>query len=157
VVAELYPDETTLIKPGDEIRIKIAGFENAPSDAMVTFVSPAYSNNSQVTLMRAALANPGLKFKPGMQAQVFYTHSSRRAVAIPMDAVIREERGAYVFVQTDHNTFARRVVRTGLEGAFVEIAAGLKEGDVVVVTGAYLLYSELKLKGWVEQGDGHVH
>ena len=158
VEAELYPEETALLKPGDQILVKISGFEDAPTGATITFVSPEYRDNSQVTVVRAALANPQLTYKPGMQAQVFFTHSSREALAIPVDAVIREEKGSHVFVQTDKNTFERRRVTTGMEDVgLVEISSGLKAGDVVVVTGAYLLYSELKLKGGAETESAHVH
>lgn len=149
VEAELYPGEATLVKAGDKVSVKISGFEHAPSEAMVTFVSPEYRDNSQVTLVRAALDNRQGAFKPGMQAQVFVSHSERKTLALPIDAVIREEKGTHVFVMTDKNTFEARTVTTGLEDVdWVEITSGLKEGEAVAVTGAYLLHSESILKGY---------
>lgn len=148
VEAELYPGETALMKAGDKVRVKIVGFEHVPSAAIVTFVSPEYRDNSQVTVVRASLDNRQGIYKPGMQAQVFISHSERKALALPIDAVIREEKGSHVFVMTDKNTFEARIVATGLEDVdWVEITSGLKEGEVVAITGAYLLHSELTLKG----------
>ncbi len=151
VEAELYPGETALMKAGDKVSVKIVGFEHAPSEAIITFVSPEYRDNSQVTLVRAALDNKQGTYKPGMQAQVFVSHSERKALALPIDAVIRQEKGTHVFVMTDKNTFEARMVTTGLEDVdWVEITSGLKEGEAVAVTGAYLLHSELTLKGYID-------
>ena len=97
--------------------------------------------------MRAKIENPGLQFKPGQQAQVLFTHSSKEAIAIPTDAVIRDGKGAHVYVQSGPAIFRPRMVKTGAEGFDqVEITEGLSEGDTVAVTGAYLLYSEIILK-----------
>lgn len=135
------------MKQGDKLTVRINGFESTPLEAKVIFLSPEYRANSQITVIRAMIDNPELKFKPGMQAQVFFTHSSRTAVAIPIDAVIRDGKGTHVYVETGTNTFQPRMVKTGLEDfEQVEISEGLKEGERIAITGAYLLYSEIILK-----------
>lgn len=156
--AELYPNESSLVKQGDKLTARINGFESTPLEAKVIFLSPEYRANSQITVIRAMIDNPGLKFKPGMQAQVFFTHSSRTAVAIPIDAVIRDGKGTHVYVETGTNTFQPRMVKTGLEDfEQVEISEGLKEGERVAITGAYLLYSEIILKKGTDPMAGHTH
>ena len=108
--------------------------------------------------MRAAVSNPEMKFKPGAQAQVLFSHSARKTLAIPTDAVIREGKGTHVYVESDTNTFQPRMVTTGLEDfERVEITEGLMENEIVVVSGAYLLYSELVLKKGVSPMAGHQH
>lgn len=147
VEAELYPEETKYVKAGDKVSIRVAGFESTPIEGDVTFLSPQYRANTQVTIMRAELNNPNLQFKPGMQAQVLFTHSSREALSVPSSAVIREDAGAHVYVEVDENTFEPRRVGLGLEDfGRIEITKGLSEGDTIAATGAYLLYSEMKLK-----------
>jgi Cu(I)/Ag(I) efflux system membrane fusion protein len=50
------------------------------------------------------------------------------------------------------------MVKTGVENFdSVEIIEGLKEGEIVVVTGAYLLYSEIILKNGRDPMLGHNH
>jgi len=156
--AELYPSESGLVRQGDQITVRVSGFESTPLEAKVIFLSPEYSANSQVTLIRAAIENQEGKFKPGMQAQVLLNHSSKRAVAVPNDAVIRDGKGTHVYIETGTNTFRPRMVRTGLEDfEQVEITEGLQEGDRIAVTGAYLLYSENILKGGTELTTDHRH
>jgi len=158
VEAELYGGEVVLVRPGDRVTVKINGFESSPLEARVDFISPEYSANSQILLMRAKIENPGLQFKPGQQAQVLFTHSSKEAIAIPTDAVIRDGKGAHVYVQSGRTKFRPRMVKTGTEGFDqVEITEGLSEGDTVAVTGAYLLYSEIILKKGGDPMAGHGH
>jgi membrane fusion protein, copper/silver efflux system len=156
--AELYPSETSLIKTGDRIQVKVSGFENEPVQATVTFLSPEFRQGTQIAVMRGSVDNPEMKFKAGMQAQVFLTHSSRKALAIPVDAVIRSENGMHVYIQTGRNSFRPQRVKTGVEDfTQVEITEGLNEGDTVAVTGAYLLYSEIILKKGSDPMQGHLH
>lgn len=158
VEAELYPGETSLVKPGDKMTVRVSGSETDPIETKITFLSPEYRANSQITVMRGQIKNPELLFKAGQQAQVSFTHSSHNAIAIPSDAVIRDGNGAHVYVQSGHNTFQPRMVKTGLESFNeVEITEGLNEGDTIAVTGAYLLYSEIILKKGNDPMAGHQH
>ena len=115
VEAELYPGETDLVHTGDQVVVRIAGFDDAGISTRVIFVSPEFRNNSQVILMRGAVDNPKGLYRPGMQAQVLVTHSAKEALAIHVDAVIREAKMNYVFVQSDQNSFMLRPVVLGLE------------------------------------------
>jgi len=149
--AELYPQETGFVKAGDTIHVRVSGYEAQPVEATVTFLSPEYRAGTQIVVMRATLQNPDNRFKPGMQAQVVLTHSTRRTLAVPVDAVIRSGKGAHLYVLTAAHTFMPRVVKTGLENfSEVEIVHGLKEGEEIAATGAYLLYSELMLKRGID-------
>jgi Cu(I)/Ag(I) efflux system membrane fusion protein len=156
--AELYPNETRFVKTGDKINVRVSGFESESIMATVNFLSPEYRANSQISVMRASLNNQGLRFKPGMQAQVFFTHSSRKGLAIPVDAIIRDGKGTHVYVQSEQNTFTPRMVKIGVEDfEQVEIISGLEENEIVAVSGAYLLYSELILKKGTDPMAGHSH
>lgn len=156
--AELYPNEATLAKVGEKIHVRISGFDNQLIEATVTFFSPEFRANTQIMLMRASIANPTLAFKPGMQAQVFFSHSGKKALSLPVDAVIRDGNGTHVYVQRGRNTFRPQMVKTGIEDfEKVEITEGLVEGDTVAVTGAYLLYSEIILKKGTDPMAGHTH
>ena len=157
VEAELYPTETALVNAGDKVSVRVAG-ETSTIQAEVTFMSPEFRNNTQITIMRATIINADSKFKPGQHAQVLLTHSAHEAIAIPSDAVIRDQQGSHVYVTSGDNTFRPRMVKTGIESFDqVEITEGLTEGDTIAVTGAYLLYSEIILKKGTDPMQGHDH
>lgn len=158
VEAELYPNETSLVKVGDKISVRASGVEGDAIETKVNFLSPEFRNNSQITIMRASIPNAEGTLKPGQFAQVFLTHSSRDVVAVPVDAIIRDGQGSHVYLQSGQNTFRPQMVKTGVEGLDqVEITEGLNEGDTVAITGAYLLYSEIILKKGTDPMAGHNH
>ncbi len=156
VEAEVYPNEAALIKLGDPVTIRVNGFENQPIESHVIFLSPEYRQGSQILLLRAAIANSNYQFVPGMQAEIVFEHSNRSVLTLPTDAVIREQNGNHVYKKTGKGKFQAWMVSTGVENFNkVEITDGLVEGDSVVVTGAYLLYSELVLKKGTNPMAGH--
>jgi Cu(I)/Ag(I) efflux system membrane fusion protein len=158
VEAELYANETTLVKSGAQVTVRVGGFENTPIDATIDFVAPEYKANTQISIVRASISNPALQFKPGMQAQITFTRSAKKGLTVPTDAIIRDANGTHVYVQSDVNTFQPRMVKTGVEDfERAEIIEGLSENEVVAASGAYLLYSEFILKKGRAPMAGHHH
>ncbi|WP_224996395.1 efflux RND transporter periplasmic adaptor subunit [Cesiribacter sp. SM1] len=146
VEAELYPQEAQAIRAGDPVQVAVQGFGTKPVAARVSFISPELRQGSQVVVMRAELPNPEGNYLPGMQANVLVPRQSS-LISIPNDAVIRGQRGSHVWVHTGEGTFKARPVELG-EANFdsVAIRSGLTQGENVVTSGAYLLYSEHVLK-----------
>src|SRR3546814_9358874 len=98
-------------------------------------MNPEYRTGTQIITLRAEILNSEGRFVPGMQASVVLTDDNREALTLPVDAVIRGEDGAHVWVKIGEGTFASRMVTTGLETfADVEFLKGLKEGYTVVIS-----------------------
>jgi len=156
--AELYANEEQLAKTGDSIKVIVNGFENTPVDGRITFLSPEYRKGSQILTLRATIDNPQHRFLPGLQATVLLVNKKKKAIALPVDAVIRTAKGDHVWVFSEEGSFVPRMVKTGLASPYkVEIIDGLSEKENVVVTGAYLLYGELVLKKGGDPMAGHHH
>ena len=158
VEADLYPGEESLVKKGDQVNVIVNGFENIPVDGKVNFISPEYKASSQIITIRVEINNSKGEFSPGMQANVILSQSERKGIALPVDAVIRDEMGSHVWLLTPEGAYAPRMVETGVENIDkVEIISGLREKENVVITGAYLLYGELVLKKGGDPMAGHSH
>ena len=158
VEAELYPGESALVKAGDVVKVQISGFEDTPVEGKVTFLSPEYRQGSQIIILRAVINNSNREFFPGTQVTVILSHSGKKAIALPEDAVIRDAKGSHVWILEKDGAFKPRMVKTGLENfEKVEITEGLEEKENVVITGAYLLYGELVLKKGGDPMAGHHH
>lgn len=74
-------------------------------------------------------------------------------VIVPGGAIVRARGGAWVYLREDESQFSRRTVQLGQpvdEGWLV--TEGLKEGDLLVVAGAQMLFSE-ELKSGIQFGD----
>jgi Cu(I)/Ag(I) efflux system membrane fusion protein len=122
----------------------------------LTFVNPEYNSASKVNEVRMEIDNQRGDVKPGMRANVTVITNAKSMPAVPTNAVIREERGATVWIRTGKNTFVSRMVHIGLEAdGFTEIIHGLKKGDVVVISGAYLIHSEYLFRQGANPMEGH--
>ncbi|ETZ23483.1 efflux RND transporter periplasmic adaptor subunit [Pedobacter sp. V48] len=148
VEADVYPNEAKDIKMGQKVKVVIAGWEDQPQEMTISFITPSLQSGTQLTQIRGSIANPQNQWQPGLQANVFLPSASKRNVlTLPVDAVIRDGKGMHVWIKNGKDSFEPRSVKTGQENNNeVEISEGLKNGDQVVVTGAYLLYSEYILK-----------
>jgi len=126
----LFPD-----MPGIEVKGKIE------------FLNPEINPDTRINLVRVSIPNPNHLLKPGMSAYVTVKNRGHKMLSLPADAVIRDGRGALVWVQISKNKFKYKMVQLGLESNDqVEIKSGLKAGDGIVVSGAYLLNSEYIFK-----------
>ncbi|WP_425575837.1 efflux RND transporter periplasmic adaptor subunit [Nibribacter koreensis] len=155
--AELYAGEAGALKIGTPVDVTVAG-SKMPIKTKISFINPEFRQNSQVVIARASVPNPEGSLIPGTQATMTVGAQVREALTLPLDAVIRDSKGAHVWVKIGVNTFSPRRVELGEESANrVAIASGLQPRDTVVVTGAYLLYSEYVLKQGADPMAGHNH
>jgi len=159
VEADVYPAEAENIKDGQQVRVIIPGWENEPQSMKINFVTPALQSSSQTAQLRGTIQNRNNEWQPGLQANIILSKNTEEtALSLPADAVIRDEKGAHVWIENASGKFEPRMVETGLESpGRVEIKSGLEKGDKVVISGAYLLYSEYVLKKGSEPMAGHVH
>jgi len=159
VEADVYPNEMSNIQKGQVVKVIIPGWEDQPQDMTIQFIDPSLQSGSQLLQIRGTIPNPDNQWQPGLQANILVpVKSSGSALTVPVGAVIRDEKGMHVWVEKGRGKFIPRLVKTGLENAeVVEITEGLKEGEKVVVTGAYLLYSEYILKKGADPIAGHTH
>jgi Cu(I)/Ag(I) efflux system membrane fusion protein len=122
----------------------------------IQFVNPEVNPDTRINLIRIVVPNAGNQLKPGMPAYVVLKNQQRNSLTLPLDAVIQGEKMNTVWIQIDRNTFKSIMVETGLvSDDRVEIKNGLKEGDVIVTNGAYLLNSEYIFKKGSNPGAGH--
>ncbi|MEO6051659.1 MAG: efflux RND transporter periplasmic adaptor subunit, partial [Pyrinomonadaceae bacterium] len=89
------------------------------------------------------MKNPLGRLKDGMFVDVTIdTTGDRQVLSVPKQAVVTEQGQTFVFVFTGGETFEKRPVALGSEGAdYYEIRSGLKEGERVVTEGIYQLRS----------------
>lgn len=159
VEADVYPSEAGLVKTGQKVQVVVSGYEDQPQTMTIGFITPALEPGSQVLQVRGSIPNPNNQWQPGLQAVVLLpSASAAQGLTLPVDAVIRDGAGSHVWVETGAGKYEPRMVTTGKEAADqVEITSGLKEGEQVVATGAYLLYSEFVLKKGKNPMAGHHH
>ena len=158
VEAQVYSSQLSNIAPNSMATVQVPGFVNREIKGRVSFANPEISPESRLNLIRVVVPNPDLQLKPGMPAYILLHSGNQEALTLPVDAVIRESNMATVWIETAPNTFKSRMVTIGRENDNqVEITSGLQAGDVVVISGAYLLNSEFIFKRGANPMAGHHH
>lgn len=149
VEIEVYPNELDLVKKGTEVIAFFPATGKESFSLKVDFTSPELIPGTQLTKIRASLKNPRELLQPGSQAIIYLksAQNSSETLVIPLNAVIQEEKGAHVWVETEEGKFEPRAIKPGIQGKEqIEVLDGLDRGEKLVVSGAYLLYSEYILK-----------
>ena len=145
--AQVYSSQLSFIDKGGQAIVQFPDMQGKDVKGKIEFMNPEINPDTRINLIRVTIPNPGNQLKPGMPAYVIIKNREHNSLSLPTDAVIRDNRGASVWVQISGHKFKYKMVEIGLESNDrVEIKSGLKDGDVVVVSGAYLLNSEYIFK-----------
>lgn len=156
--AQVYASQLASVDYKGLAHVQLPDMPGKEITGKVTFANPEISADTRINLLRVSIPNNANQLKPGMPAYVVLKGTTGNATTLPIDAVLRDGKMAMVWVQTDKNTYKRKAVETGLEsGDRIEIKEGLQNGDVVVISGAYLLNSEYIFKKGAEPMEGHKH
>ena len=145
--AQIYTSQLAELDKRGTAIVQIPDMPHKEFTGKIEYVNPEISPDTRIDLIRVTIPNKDMKLKPGMPAYVIINSTKHNALTLPIDAVLRDGKSATIWVRTNHNTFVSRMVQTGLEtDDRIEILSGLKPGDMVVTSGAYLLNSEYKFK-----------
>jgi len=156
VLLNIHEKDLAKVKLGTSVKIHTESYPGEVFTGKVAYIGNVVDPQSRTVPVRVEVPNPRARLKPGMfaTAEVVTGVSSSQAIMIPSSAIQKIEGKPSVFVQEKDGSFAKRELELGREfGNSVEVKAGLKEGEQVVVTGAFTLKSELLKEGL--EGHGH--
>jgi hypothetical protein len=149
VEMDVYEHESALIKMGQEVHIEFVAHKGEKWTANLDFISPILNENSRTLKVRTTIKNEEGKLKPGMVGQVHIVADSiNDVVVVPNLAIIDTGNRKIVWLEKDANIYEAVEIQTGIEGAeFTEVKSGLKEGDIVIMSGNFLLDAQSQLSG----------
>jgi len=152
VEGEVFEKDLALVRVGQHARVTLEAYPGTTYDAVVTYVYPTLSAQTRTGRIRLELANPDLRFKPGMYATVeFEVPVHREGVHVPRTAVLMTGERAIVFVRSSDGTLVPRTITTGLAaGEHIEVVEGLEPGEVVVASASFLVDAEANLGAALE-------
>ena len=129
--------DSSRVKVGNDVGVRVAPFPDETFSATVTIVSPTIDPRTRTLRVKAQLANADRKLRPGLFARVDLGIAKRDGVAmIPEEVVLQRADGAVVFRALAENRVERRVIEVGAHhDGMVEVVRGLAPGDLVVLRG----------------------
>ncbi len=131
--------ESTLaqLRNGQNVSITVDAFPNDHFGGVVTAIDPVIDPSSRSAKLRAQIANPDGRLRPGQFAQLQLDTGGNRADAllVPEQALMQDGDQRFVWTVVDGKA-KKAVIKTGVRvpGAF-QVTEGLKSGDVVITAG----------------------
>jgi membrane fusion protein, heavy metal efflux system len=131
--------------PAQRVDVQVNAYPNEVFVGKVTYVGDVLDTATRTMNLRLELPNPNRALKPEMFATIrVYGEPEPDVLMVPEAAVQRERDRRFVFVQQDARTYLVRDVRVGASnGEVIKVLDGLREGEPVVVKGAFVLKSEM--------------
>jgi RND family efflux transporter MFP subunit len=144
--AHIPQEQAAALKVGDAATVDAPG--DIKANGKVALVSPALDPNSTTVEVWIEAQNPDGRLRPGTTVRVLaIAHTLNDAIVVPASAVLKTPEGASTVMVVDKDTAHQVPVETGIrEDDRVQITKGLSGGETVVVSGAYALPDNTKVK-----------
>jgi cobalt-zinc-cadmium efflux system membrane fusion protein len=141
VLVNVYQSDLPFVHIGDTVEINTESYPDL-FHGKISYIAPALDPTTRTLQARIITQNPGKKLKRDMFVTALVGAGSiPDTITVPDAAVLRDtENQPFVYVQTNANQFARRLVTLGSSSkGRTQITSGLKEGEHVVGDGGLFL------------------
>ncbi|MGH7551698.1 MAG: efflux RND transporter periplasmic adaptor subunit, partial [Longimicrobiales bacterium] len=151
VEVAIFEQDAAVVRVGTPAIVTVDAVPSQPFHGRVTFIHSQLDERTRTLTARVEVENPGLALRPGMYGTAQLVVAGRRAVSVPLQAVLPTGTHNIVFLNRGDGRFLPRPVTVGLRSdSLVEIVAGLKPGDEVVASATFLLDSESNLAAAIQ-------
>ena len=131
------------IRPGQSVQLAVEAYGGRTFTGQITRVAPAVDVQTRTLELEGRVPNGDGRLRPGFFARgVVITGRDAGAVFAPVDAVTYLAGITKLFVVTADGKAQERLVKAGpRQGNLVEIAEGVKAGEVVATSNLSLLFN----------------
>lgn len=145
VVGDMPEQTARTVQVGQRVDIDVPALGGRQLSGRIVHVGDTVSPETRTVNLRTQVDNASRDLKPQMLATMRIRAEARRVLAVPQEAVVRENDRDHVYVRVADNTFRYTPVELGdAQNEWRPVLKGLNEGDAVVVRGAFHLHNERK-------------
>jgi membrane fusion protein, copper/silver efflux system len=151
--AQLPEALARMIAPGAAAEIRAAAFPGEVFPGRVQSILPQVDTATRTVGVRLSVRNPSGRLSPGMFVQTALAEPPAHAqLWVPSEAVIATGARSVVIVKRPDGPFDVASVTMGAETeGKTAILSGLTEGQVIVLSGQFLIDSEASLKSAINR------
>ena len=148
VMVDIFEHQLAWVRPGLTAEITTPAYPGRTWEGTVEFVYPEVHPQARTLRARLEFNNPDELLLPNMFVEaVIYGGPKRDVLVLPREALILSGDREFVVKALGDGRFRPVEVTTGMwRDDDVEIAAGLAEGDEIVISGQFLIDSESNLQ-----------
>jgi RND family efflux transporter MFP subunit len=147
VYAQIFQNDVGRIKPGDVVQITVDSYPGRTFSGKIEEILPQVDMTTRTVRVRLAIANPGLKLKPGMFVNVDVKSSLGRQLVVPASAVFQSGTRQLVFLDHGNGSLEPKEIAAGLRvGDDFIVIKGLAAHQSIVTSANFLIDSESQLQ-----------
>jgi Cu(I)/Ag(I) efflux system membrane fusion protein len=155
IMADVYEYELPFVRLGMPARVSLSYLPGTEFSSKIDYIYPSLSPETRTVKVRLTLPNPKGTLKPQMFTNVEMRVDLGTRLTVPSEAIIDTGTRQIVYVDRGEGLFEPREVKIGLRiQEMAEVIQGLKAGERVASSAAFLLDSEAQLKGVAPLGGG---
>mgnify|MGYP001091471319 CR=1 FL=1 len=148
IIADIYESDLAFVRIGTPAKVALSYIPGNEFSTKIDYIYPFLSPETRTARVRLILTNPKGILKPQMFTRVEIKVDLGRRLVIPAEAIIDTGTRQIVYVDKGEGLFEPREVKIGLRTEEVaEVLYGVRPGEKVAASGAFLLDSEAQLKG----------
>jgi len=154
---DAYESDLGVLEVGQEVTLLIDALAEPSRKGKITFIDPVLDPKTRIASVRVEVENKDQRIKPGMYVRAMLSPELIQPgqplpLAIPRSAPLFAGDRSLVYVevnaQQEGTTYeAREVILGPRQGEHYLVKAGLSRGERVVVHGAFVLDSDLQIRG----------
>ena len=133
------------LRMGLPVKASTSGLRGKTFEGKITNLDSRVDPVTRSMFVRAEIPNPDGVLRPGMFMTVSLQGDVMPALIVPEAAIVPEQGRAFIFVVEDGVAHRREVALGRRKVGEVEITAGIKEGERVVVDGTQNLTDKAKV------------
>ena len=157
VLADIYEYELPFVQLGQAATMTLSYLPGRTFEGRIAFIYPTLSEATRTVKVRLEFPNPDFALKPEMYAQVEIRCDLGDRLTLPATAVISTGTRDIAFVDRGEGYFEPRTLQLGLRlPDRFEVLDGLTAGEMVLVSGNFLVDSEAKLKAALAAAGSHT-
>lgn len=162
VFASVYEQDLALIEKGMTVVFYANAYPDRTFMGEVSYINPELEMESRTAKVRIELPNPDMLLKPEMYGEAMLVADVPETLLVPSSALMDSGEVQIVYVEVEPGHYMPREVKVGIRTSEqAQILDGLKEGELVVVEGNFMLDSESRLRaarsGSQDTATGHQH
>lgn len=147
IYLDVYEKDIQFVRKGQIVHIISDANPDEEFSGRVTFVDPVMNPETRTVRIRSEFDNRHGKLKPKMFVKAQLHMEGRTTLTVPVSAIMFTGKRTVVWVETEKNTFQPRDVVLGQSAnTDYEIVSGLEEGEMIAVSGGFLIDSESALR-----------
>ena len=147
VYAQIFQDDVGRLKPGDSAAITVDSYPGRVFSGRIEDILPQVDMTTRTVRVRLAIANAGIKLKPGMFVNVDLKTNLGRQLVVPASAVFQSGTRQLVFLNHGDGILEPKDVTLGSRvGDVFVVMKGLEPHESIVTSASFLIDSESQLQ-----------